>query len=147
MSEKAKVPDYKLILHPTDGSLLSERATFHSVYLAKLTGAELLILHVVETSFAWYTGTLYQQVVDQLRDLGKQVIEGALEIAQRHGVKARSMIVDGHSATAIVRVAEREGADLIILGALGRSMVEEVLVGSISRHVVRHAHCPVLVVK
>ena len=42
---------------------------------------------------------------------------------------------------------EREGADLIVMGALGRSMVEEALVGSISQHVVRHAHCPVLVVK
>lgn len=41
----------------------------------------------------------------------------------------------------------REGADLIVMGALGRSMVEEALVGSISRYVVRHAHCPVLVVK
>lgn len=147
MSQDNKASEYELILDPMDGSLVSERATHHAIYLAKLTGAELLILHVVETSFAWYTGMLYQQVVDQLRDLGNQVIEGAMEIAQRHGVEARSMIVDGHSGTAIVRVAEREGADLIVMGALGRSMVEEALVGSISRHVVRHAPCPVLVVK
>jgi len=49
--------------------------------------------------------------------------------------------------SAIVRVTEREGADLIVMGALGRSMVEEALVGSISRYVVRHAHCPILVVR
>jgi nucleotide-binding universal stress UspA family protein len=136
-----------LILNPTDGSLVSQRATLHAIHLAKVTGAELLILHVVETSSARYTGTLYQQVVGQLRDLGNQAIEAAMELAQRHGVAARSMMVDGHSGTAIVRVAEREGADLIVMGALGRSMVEEALVGSISQHVVRHAHCPVLVVK
>jgi nucleotide-binding universal stress UspA family protein len=147
MSQQTNVPEYKLILNPTDGSLASERATFQAIYLAQLSGAEVLFLHVVETSSAWYTGTLYQQVVDQLRDLGDQVIEGAMEIAQRHGVEARSMIVDGHSGTAIVRVAEREEADVIVMGALGRSMVEEALVGSISRYVVRHAPCPVLVVK
>ena len=49
--------------------------------------------------------------------------------------------------SAIVRVTERGGADLIVIGALGRSMVEEALVGSISRYVVGHAPCPVLVVK
>jgi nucleotide-binding universal stress UspA family protein len=147
MSEERKVPEYKLILNPTDGSEVSELATRHAIYLAKLTGAELMILHVVETTFAWYTGSLYQQVVDQLRDFGNKVIERAVEMAEQEGAKARSMIVDGHSGTAIVRVAEREKTDVIVMGALGRSMVEEALVGSISRHVVRQAPCPVLVVK
>ena len=147
MSQEKKPPDYKLILNPADGSEVSERATRHAIYLAKLTAAELLLLHVVETNFAWYTGTLYQQVVDQLRDFGKQVLERSLEIADQQGVKARSMMMDGHSGTVIVRIAEREGADVIVMGALGRSMVAEALMGSISRYVVRHSPCPVLVVK
>jgi len=147
MSQEKKAAEYKLILNPTDGSEVSELATRHAIYLARLTGAELLILHVVETTFAWYTGTLYQQVVDQLRDLGNKVVEQAVEMAKQQGVQARSMIVDGHSGTAIVRIAEREKVDIVVMGALGRTMVEEALVGSISRYVVRHAPCPVLVVK
>jgi nucleotide-binding universal stress UspA family protein len=147
MSREKKPPEYKLILSPADGSEASERATRHAIYLAKLTGAEILILHVVETNFAWYTGTLYQQVVDQLRDFGKKVLEQAMRMAEEEGVKARSMMMDGHSGTVIVRIAEREEADVIVMGALGRSMVAEALMGSISRHVVRHAPCPVLVVK
>ena len=62
-------------------------------------------------------------------------------------MQAGTMSVDGQSGTAIVRIAESEGADLIVVGALDRSMVEEALVGSISQHVVRHAPRPVLVVK
>jgi len=147
VSKENKAPEYRLILNPTDGSEVSELATHHAIYLAKLTGAELLILHVVETTFAWYTGTLYQQVVDQLRGFGNNVIERAMELAGQQGVEARSMIVDGHSGTAIVRIAEREETDIVVMGALGRTMVEEALVGSISRYVVRHAPCPVLVVK
>jgi nucleotide-binding universal stress UspA family protein len=147
MSREKKPPEYKLILSPADGSEASERATRHAIYLAKLTGAEILILHVVETNFAWYTGTLYQQVVDQLRDFGKKVLEQAMRMAEEEGVKARSMLTDGHSGTVIVRIAEQEEADVIVMGALGRSMVAEALMGSISRHVVRHAPCPVLVVK
>jgi nucleotide-binding universal stress UspA family protein len=147
VSEETNSPEYKLILNATDGSEVAQRGTLQAVYLARATGAELLILHVVETSFAWYTGMLYQQLVDELREYGGKVLEGAVQAAAQEGVKARTMSVDGHSGTAIVRIAEREGADLIVLGALGRSMVEEALVGSVSHYVVRHAHCPVLVVK
>lgn len=147
MSEEVVETGFRLILNATDGSQVAEKATRQAAYLAKTTGAELVILHVVETSFAWYTGAFYQQIIDELRSYGEKVLERAADIAAEAGVKASTRSVDGHSGTAIVRVAEREGADLIVLGALGRSMVEEALVGSISHYVVRHAHCPVLVVK
>ncbi len=147
MSEEMVGSGFRLILNATDGSQVSEKATRQAAYLAKTTGAELVILHVVETSFAWYTGAFYQQMIDELRGYGEKVLERAAAIAEEAGMKARTQSVDGHSGTAIVRVAEREGADLIVLGALGRSMVEEALVGSVSHYVVRHAHCPVLVVK
>jgi len=147
MSEQTKLDEYGLILNPTDGSQVSENATRHAIYLAKATAAQLVILHVVETSFAWYTAELYQQIVSELRDFGAEALQRAMAMAEEQGVTARSMSVDGHSGTAIVRIAESEGADLIVVGALGRSMVEEALVGSISQHVVRHAPCPVLVVK
>jgi nucleotide-binding universal stress UspA family protein len=74
-------------------------------------------------------------------------VESAAAMAEQEGVRARTMSVDGQSGTAIVRIAEREGANLVVLGALGRSMVEEALMGSVSHYVVRHAPCPVLVVK
>jgi len=147
VGEEVRIPPYKSILNATDGSEVSESATRQATYLARMTGAELLILHVVETSFAWYTGAFYQQLADELRDFGDKVLESAAEIAEQEGVRARTMSVDGQSGTAIVRIAEREGADLVVLGALGRSMVEEALMGSISQYVVRHAPCPVLVVK
>jgi len=144
---KDGLPRYKLILNPTDGSTTSERATAHAIYLAKETGAELLVLHVVETTIVWYTGALYQQMVDRLREFGNEVLKKAVKGAKEEGAVARPMMIDGHSGTVIVRVAEREGADLIVIGALGRSMVEKVLVGSISRYVVRNAPCAVCLVK
>jgi len=147
VSEETKSPEYKLILNATDGSDVAQQGTRQAIYLARTTGAQLLILHVVETTFAWYTGMLYQQLIDELREYGRKALERAAEMADQEGVKARTMSVDGHSGTAIVRIAEREEADLIVLGALGRSMVEEALVGSVSHYVVRHAPCPVLVVK
>jgi nucleotide-binding universal stress UspA family protein len=147
VEEEIRTPEYKLILNATDGSEVAKGATRQAIYLARKTGAELLILHVVETSFAWYTGAFYQQLVDELRAFGGKVVESAAAMAEQEGVRARTMSVDGQSGTAIVRIAEREGANLVVLGALGRSMVEEALMGSVSHYVVRHAPCPVLVVK
>jgi len=103
---KGGLPRYKLILNPTDGSATSERATAHDIYLAKETGAELLVLHVVETTIVWYSSTLYQQMVDRLREFGDEVLKKALKRAKEEGVVARSMMIDGHSGTVIVRVAE-----------------------------------------
>jgi nucleotide-binding universal stress UspA family protein len=147
MDEEEISPGYRLILNATDGSQVSEKATRQAAYLAKMAGAELLILHVVEISFAWYTGAFYQQIVDELREYGSKALERAAQLAQEQGVRARTTSVDGQSGIAIVRTAEREDADLIVLGAVGRSMVEQALVGSVSQYVVRHAYCPVLVVK
>jgi nucleotide-binding universal stress UspA family protein len=147
VSEETRPLEYKLILSATDGSEVARQGTRQAIYLARTTGAELLILHVVETTFAWYTGMLYQQLVDELREYGVKALERAAQMAHQEGLKFRTMSVDGHSGTAIVRIAERERADLIVLGALGRSRVEEALVGSVSHYVVRHAPCPVLVVK
>jgi nucleotide-binding universal stress UspA family protein len=144
---EGRLPRYKLILNPTDGSTTSERATAHAIYLAKETGAELVVLHVVETTIVWYTGTLYQQMVDRLREFGNEVLKKALKRAKEEGVVARSMMIDGHSGTVIVRVAEREGADLIVMGTHGRTGFVHNTLGSTAERVVQRAGCPVLVVR
>ncbi len=48
---------------------------------------------------------------------------------------------------AIVRLGEEIGAGLIVMGSRGRGRMQRVLLGSVSDSVVRHAHCPVLVVR
>ena len=54
---------------------------------------------------------------------------------------------DGDPGEAIVAAADSENADLIVVGSHGRSGVSRFLIGSVSDHVVRHAHCPVMVVR
>ena len=50
-----------------------------------------MILHVVETSFAWYTAELYQQIVSELRDFGAEVLQRAMVMAEEQGVTARTL--------------------------------------------------------
>jgi nucleotide-binding universal stress UspA family protein len=62
------------------------------------------------------------------------------------GVKYRTVMEDGRAATVIVEVAEREKADVIVVGRRGRGGVAELLLGSASHELVLHSRLPVLVV-
>jgi nucleotide-binding universal stress UspA family protein len=63
--------------------------------------------------------------------------EPAIEIEKR--------LVEGDAREALV--SESEGADLVVVGSHGRSGIKAALLGSVSRHVVERAACPVVVVK
>ena len=74
----------------------------------------------------------------------------AQAIAQRAkaaGCNATFLVWDGDPGEAIVAAADSENADLIVVGSHGRSGVSRFLIGSVSDYVVRHAHCPVMVVR
>ena len=57
------------------------------------------------------------------------------------------MLIEGHAVEQIVKVCRENKFDLIVMGARGLSRIKEMLLGSVSDGVTRHAYCPVLVVK
>ncbi len=63
------------------------------------------------------------------------------------GIRYRTLMEDGRAATVITRVAERMGADVIVVGRRGRGGVRELLLGSVSHELVLHSKTPVLVVE
>jgi nucleotide-binding universal stress UspA family protein len=66
---------------------------------------------------------------------------------QSAGLTTVGRVERGDPRDVIVRVAEREHADLVIVGSHGRTGLPKLLMGSVASHVVTHAPCPVLVVK
>jgi nucleotide-binding universal stress UspA family protein len=76
------------------------------------------------------------------------MLEGQAEKISEMDVEVSGIhAVAGRPDTEIVRVAEEVGAGLIVLGSRGLGGLRRALVGSVSDSVVRHAHCPVLVVR
>ncbi|MCA1594319.1 MAG: universal stress protein, partial [Acidobacteria bacterium] len=72
------------------------------------------------------------------------------KIAERKecaGLDVEDVVTHGEAASEIVRVARERGADLIVVSSHGRTGLGRILFGSTAESVVRHAHCPVLVVK
>lgn len=63
------------------------------------------------------------------------------------GISARFEVAVGHPANLLAIRAEEEGANLIVVGHRGTSLLKRLLVGSVAKHVIDLAHCPVLVVR
>jgi nucleotide-binding universal stress UspA family protein len=136
------------ILVPTDFSRHAGEAFRQAVTLAKATGASVMVLHVARPPAV---------VVDGGR-LTTDATGGAprdLWVALRN-VKADDpgvvvehevIVTDRPDASHILKIVERTGCDLIVMGTHGLTGLKHRLFGSLTEAVVRHARCPVMVVK
>jgi nucleotide-binding universal stress UspA family protein len=61
-------------------------------------------------------------------------------------VPVHEVVEEGEAAATIVKEAENRSVDVIVVGSHGRTGIKRLFLGSVSEHVVRHAHCPVLVI-
>jgi nucleotide-binding universal stress UspA family protein len=84
---------------------------------------------------------------EQIIKEGKRSLEEALSSAKDAGHNVSGSVEDGHPSEIILRLAESEGSDLIVLGRRGISGVERFLMGGVSSSVVNHSKCDVLIVK
>jgi len=143
---------FSKILVAVDGSPYAERALGYGVDLAKKYGAKLIILHVVLRRFYAVTpseaGVLATTVfVKEMEAEGREVISKAEDYAKSEGADFECKMLQGVPAEDIVRTAQSEGVDLIVMGSRGLTEVRAFLLGSVSDKVSHHAKCPVLIVK
>ncbi len=135
-----------------DGSPFAERALEHAVALGRKYEAKLLIVHVVLRKFYAVTpseaGVLATTVfVKEVESEGKKIIAKSDQFAKEAGVAYECRLVPGVPADEIVRLAQAENVDLIVLGSRGLTEVRAFFLGSVSDKVIHHARCPVLIVK
>ncbi|NDZ18395.1 universal stress protein [Variovorax sp. WS11] len=144
---------YRRILVPIDGSTTSLRGLDEALRLAKLTGAKLRLIHVVDElkyvtgfeTFATYSGDL----VPLMAEAGRQILEQGRERARRAGIKAESVLftsLAGRVSEIVVEQARTWKAELIVIGTHGRHGVARALLGSDAEQVLRLAPVPVLLV-
>jgi len=86
-------------------------------------------------------------ITDQLEDSAERELPKFAEGEECVGLKVEQLIVHGEAASEIVRVAKDRKVDLIVISSHGRTGLGRILFGSTAEAVVRHASCPVLVVK
>jgi nucleotide-binding universal stress UspA family protein len=135
------------VLLATDFSPASAGATDEALDLASRLGASLLAVSVIDPGQLRLPGGRFGQRVDQVRSAREPVAQELVARGRRLGVTVSFLIWEGEPGESIVDAAESERADLIVVGSHGRGAVGRFLIGSVSDHVVRHAPCPVLVVR
>ncbi len=141
--------EIKKILVATDGSEFTKEAVKKGISLAKMLGAEIIGLYVVDIS-SIVPMSLDESafpMVDFLRNEGDNVLKELKEQVESAGVRAKLLKKEGIPADEIIETAKKEDVDLIVIGTLGRSALEKLLLGSVAEKVIRHAPCPVLVVR
>jgi nucleotide-binding universal stress UspA family protein len=146
------------ILVPTDFSDCSQPACDATVKLAKTFGSTVELLHVQEPP-VWQGFVIPELVVTMpdestgslgefVRTRSQRALELLAERLQRAGVaNVRQRTEVGEPGTVILRIAEEDHFDLIIMGTHGRKGFERLVMGSVAERVVRQAVCPVLTVR
>ena len=134
------------ILLATDGSREAELAATTAVDLAKSTNSELHVVHVGE----FLPTMLAQTEVEpaQLeREAREQLDEQVRRIEEAGGTVKETHLRLGRADEEIVDVAHDMEAGFIVMGSRGHGRMRRALMGSVSDSVVRHAHCPVTIVR
>lgn len=146
-----RTPSLKLrtILVPVDFSKRSRIALNYAITLAKDFGGSLVVLHVLDPLLA--AGRLESARLRQLKSSARREAEEQLQALRpellQSGVRTELFLRNGPATDIIVAFAVARKADLIIMGSQGRTGLRRLLIGSVAERVVRHAHCPVLVVR
>lgn len=137
------------ILLSTDGSADSDRAAEMAVDLSRKTGSELHVVHVGMEYFLFTHDYISPSQFEQLKKERQDVLDEQVKtIEKAGGTVAEAHLRMGRRVDAeVVNLAEELGAGLIVVGSRGQGRLARSLLGSASDSIVRHAHCPVMVVR
>jgi nucleotide-binding universal stress UspA family protein len=137
----------KKILIATDGSEYTKEAVSQGLHLAKVLGAEVTALYVIDqTSFVSFPiDSSIVSVYSLLENEGKRAVEEVKKEGEQLGVTVTTVVAEGSPTRKIVDMAAN--MDLVVIGTLGRSALSKLFMGSVAERVTRYAPCPVLVVR
>lgn len=132
----------------TDGSEDALLAAAAAAELAATFNSRVTIVSVYSpVPVPAYDITGYSLLDEEIRTVQKSVTGRTAVPFKERGIAYETCHEVGNAAAEILRVAEREKADLIVLGSRGLGGVKAFLLGSVSDRVAHHAHCPVLIVR
>ena len=147
---------YKNILVPVDGSSSANAAAEFACQLLASNLCESVTLLVVlsiakalkENPIPNPTNVDEEIFKTKLRHAGREIIDQTSQLFQQKGLSARTILEMGDDpGDRIVQIAQQQNFDLIVMGNRGRSLVTELVMGSVSSKVLQNANCPVVIFK
>lgn len=139
------------ILVAYDGSPHSKEALAWAIDLSLLSGAQVTAVKVFEGSQFYSVvetgGMRFFEALEEMQQEDKRLMEEVVAIGEHSGVKVTGEILQGNVAGELLSYAKKNNFDLIIAGTKGQGVLEELLMGSVTRNLVSLARIPVMVVK
>ncbi|MEM2141479.1 MAG: universal stress protein [Nitrososphaera sp.] len=148
------------ILVPHDGTEMSDRALARATEFAKALGAEMVIVHIVDSRFVPPSATLgfisdrtsleaaKAELVRILKSGAEQMLKKRLEEVRKKGVKVDFVLGVGSPADEIVKTARNVKADTIVIGSRQLKGADKLkALGSVARKVSETADCPVMIIR
>jgi nucleotide-binding universal stress UspA family protein len=145
--------NFKKVLVAIDFSPTSDEALRQAHERAQTTGAQLAVCHIVPNELR--SNVLFPQISRitalkfplEMDQIAAAAAERVFEVTGRTSEEFDLMVEDGTPQALIPSKAEEWLADLIIMGSHGQTSASEVVLGSVTDSVIRHAHCPVLIIR
>ena len=138
------------VLLAVDGSTASDEAARLIAHLPHPDRLDLLVLSVVQRPFVQGRIALnkfLQEAFEQEKAAAATICQQVSGMFDGANATVRCKVTEGNAGNAIVETATEMGADLVVVGAVGKSQISRILLGSVSDHVATHAQCSVLVVR
>lgn len=136
----------KRILVPIDSSEIAERAMNEAIKVNRFGEAEVHILYVADINKLAINAYLSGNVLLEIGKAGDRILNNARDEFPE-SMNVVKVYRTGDPAETITEYAKEINADLIIMGSRGLGLVRGVLLGSVSKYVLEHTKCPVLIVK
>jgi universal stress protein A len=137
----------KLILVPIDFSANAEQALDYACALAGKLGSTVCLVHAVSSPPSALQVALSEDILENLVKEHREALDKIAGERRALASFGEVTIEVGDPRDAIVGTARALGADLIVMGTHGRRGLSRVMMGSVAEDVIRHAPCPVLVVR
>ncbi|ADG13820.1 UspA domain protein [Methanocaldococcus infernus ME] len=149
---------YRKILYPTDFSETAELALEHIKTMRKLGGEKVILLNVIDKSEEEnLLSTIFkifnigskerEEIEKKLKDESLKKLDEIKKELESLGFEVKNISVFGTPHEEIVKVANEEDVDIIIMGSHGKTNIKEILLGSVTEHVIKKSDKPVMVIR
>ena len=156
--------EFRRILVPHDGSKPSDKAIDTAIEFAKMSkDSHIILLHVIpemqiqlvferpirsrKTGETTTTTGYFQELYEEIKSSALKMLESRKLKCQTAGISAETRSIVGYPSDVIIKHAEKDNVDLIVMGTTGLRGISKIkALGSVARHVSEEARCPVLLV-
>ena len=138
---------YQHMILAADGSDNSLRAAAETVKIAAIAPKAVIEIVFAADPSRVKDEVLHSHTHDEIEYNRQQKLQPVAQVLTEANLQPQVTIINGDPGPAIVQYAQKQHADLIIIVTRGLNALQELVLGSVSHKVVKHAHCPVLIVK